>query len=81
MTIRDSTDVIGAKHRHAAAHRQASRPFALAAERSPRNTPAIPGRSATNPDSNRKISARSHQLLPATPPQPRNISRPSPLSP
>jgi hypothetical protein len=81
MTIGDGTHVIGAKHRHAAASRQASRPFARATERSPRNTPAIPGRSATNPDSGRKINARSHQLLPATPPQPRNISRPSPLSP
>jgi hypothetical protein len=81
MTIGDNTDVIGAKHRHVATHRQASRPFALATERSPRNTPTIPGRSATNPDSNRKINARSHQLLPATPPKPRNISRPSPLSP
>ena len=81
MTISDGTHVTGAKPRHAAVQRQAPRPLALempAAIFTRRETPlTLP----IGPGSAGKTNARSRQLLPATVPQPRNISRPNPLSP
>ena len=81
MTIRDGTHVTGAMPHHVTVQRQALRPLALDTEQSARTEPAIPDLSPIGADTTRKTPAGSRQPLPATLPQPRNFSRPNPLSP
>jgi hypothetical protein len=81
MTILNGSHVTRAKPRRIALQRQVLRPLARPAERSARTEPKIPNRSPFSPGNARKTPARSRQPLPATVPQPRNISRTNLLSP
>ncbi len=81
MTILNGSHVTRAKPRRVALQRQVLRPLARPAERSARTEPEIPNRLPFSPRNARKTPARSRQTLPATVPQPRNISRTNPLSP
>ena len=81
MTISDGTHVTGAQPRHAVLQRRAPRPLVLATEPPARTDPEMPDRAPIGPAAATKTEARSHQPLLATMPQPRNTSRPNPLSP